>query len=157
MRVRYSTTSWREVSRPSASAFWISGMPVSTTVNGLPLPKTPAQPVVIRATVTARTTSRERVIVRSPCLRVGTTRRDHGLRAAAGRGVGEGLLDLRQGKAGGDEAFHAELRHEGQGALEGGPAAERAVDTDLAEVDVEEVERQARVLGIHADELQHAG
>src|SRR5689334_8366247 len=45
-------TSWRDVSRPSAIAFCRSGMPTSTTVNGVPIASDRAQPV---DTSTART------------------------------------------------------------------------------------------------------
>src|SRR6266850_4321383 len=157
MRVRYSATSWREVTRPLASAFCSSGIPVSTTLNGCPACPAPAIRPAHPASVTtasATATTPERVIVLS-VLRGG--RGDHRLRAAAGRGVGEGIFDLGEREAGAHEALHAELRHQRQRAPEGGAAPERAVDADLAKVDVEEVERQPAVLGADAHELQHAG
>ena len=68
--------------------------------------------------------------------------------------MGEGLLDPLQREARGDQALHAQLRHERQRAAEGGAPAEGAVDADLAEVDVEEIQRQAAALGVDADELE---
>src|SRR6185295_19658176 len=157
MRVRYSTTSWREVTRPLARAFWSSGMPVSTTLNGAPAwpapairPAQPASATIASASVTTPA----RAIVLS-VLRGG--RGDHRLRAAAGRGMGEGFLDPGERKARAHEALDTELRHQRQRAPERRPAAEGAVDPDLAEVNVEEIEGQPAVLGVDAHQLQHAG
>src|SRR5215475_11277635 len=84
----------------------------------------------------------------------GALRRDHGLHAAAGRRVSERVADARERKSRGDQALQAELRHQREGALVGGAAAERAADPDLAEVNVPEVERQDAAFGIDADELE---
>ena len=47
-------------------------------------------------------------------------------------------------------------RHQAQRAAERGAAAEGAVDAHLAEVDVQEVDRQRAALGVDPDELDHA-
>src|ERR1051325_10332977 len=157
MSVRYSTTSWRDVTRPSASAFCSSGIGVSTTLKPVAV-RAPApaiwlaHPASATTTTSATATTAERVIG-SPRLRGG--RGDHRLRAAAGRGVGEGFLDPGQREARADQALDAELRHQRQRAAECRPTAEGTVDADLAEVHVEEIERQPAVLGAHADELEH--
>src|SRR5262245_63732411 len=57
---------------------------------------------------------------------LGPGRGNHGLRAAAGGGVREGFGGAGEREARADEALHAELRHEGQRALEGGAAPEGA-------------------------------
>ena len=81
---------------------------------------------------------------------LGGGRREHGLGPVPGGGVGEGLADLLQREARGHELPHAELRHQRERAAERGAAAEGAVDADLAEVRVPEVERQLAALGAYA-------
>ena len=84
-------------------------------------------------------------------------RRDDGLDALPGRGVGEGLGDAVEREARGDEPRDAQRRQEGEGAAEGGAAAEHAADPDLAVLDVEEVQREPAALGAHAHQVHDAG
>src|SRR5207245_2315767 len=78
-------------------------------------------------------------------------RRDDGLDALAGCGMGEGLADLFEGEARRDEPLDAKPRHEGERAPEGGAAAEGAEDPDLTEVGVPEVQGNVASLRAHAD------
>src|SRR5882672_6434701 len=67
MRVRYSTTSWREVTRPSVIAFCSSGIPTSTTPNGWKVVIGRAHPV---AATTASATTMLSLTVTVSLLRV---------------------------------------------------------------------------------------
>ena len=66
--------------------------------------------------------------------RYADARRDHGLRAPPGGGVGEGLLDPARAGTSRRQPLHPELRQQRERAAEGGAAAVGAVDADLAEV-----------------------
>src|SRR5687768_2420007 len=87
---------------------------------------------------------------------LGSGWRNDRLRAAAGSGVRERFGGAGQRETGADETLQPELRHEGERPREGSAAAEGAVDADLAEVNVPEVERQVRALGVDADQLHDA-
>jgi hypothetical protein len=69
--------------------------------------------------------------------------------------VGECLRDALEREARGDQAFDAELRHEGQRPPVGRAATDDAADLDLAAMQIPEVERERRGLRVHAHELQH--
>src|SRR4029077_369671 len=83
--------------------------------------------------------------------------RDDRLRAATRGGVGEGLFDALERELRADEPLHPELRQEGEGAAEGGTAPVGAVDADLAEVHVEEIDRHPAALRVDPDQLEHSG
>src|SRR5207302_10731221 len=67
-------------------------------------------------------------------------RRDHGLRPAARRRVGERLGDAREGEARGDQPADAHPGHQGERPAKRGAAAEGADDLDLAVVQVPEAQ-----------------
>ena len=71
----------------------------------------------------------------------------------SGRGVREGIRDLRERELPGDQPLHAERRHQRERAPERGATAERAAERDLTKVYVEEIDGELAAFRIHADDL----
>ena len=67
---------------------------------------------------------------------------DDRLDAFPGCGVGEGLADLVEGEARGDEPRDPKAGEESERAVEGRAATEDATDPDLAILGIEEIERE---------------